>query len=408
MSTERFTFDGHAGDALAARLDMPEGPHLATAIFAHCFTCGKDISAARRIAGRLASMGIAVLRFDFTGLGHSGGEFANTTFSSNVTDLVRAAEALDRRGLAPSLLIGHSLGGAAVLRAAGQMPGVKAVVTIGAPYDPEHVTHNFGDALDRIRSDGRAEVNLAGRPFTIGRDFVKDVSGSKLSEAIRGLHKALLVMHAPRDETVGIDNATRIFIDAKHPKSFVTLDDADHLVSSAKDAEYAAEVIAAWAGRYLDLKPPAPPPGAPEGIVRVSEADPAGFLQDVSSGPDHHLLADEPKAYGGTNRGLTPYGLVSAGLGACTSMTIRMYARRKGMALSHVSVDVSHDKVHAQDADAANPVKIDTFRRVIRLDGDLTDADRAKLLEIADKCPVHRTLEKGARVETELLDTASE
>ena len=408
MSTERFTFDGHAGDALAARLDMPEGPHLATAIFAHCFTCGKDISAARRIAGRLASMGIAVLRFDFTGLGHSGGEFANTTFSSNVTDLVRAAEALDRRGLAPTLLIGHSLGGAAVLRAADQIPGAKAVVTIGAPYDPEHVTHNFGDALDRIRADGRAEVNLAGRPFTIGKDFVEDVSGSRLSEAIRGLHKALLVMHAPRDETVGIDNATRIFIDAKHPKSFVTLDDADHLVSSAKDAEYAAEVIAAWAGRYLDLKPPAPPPGAPEGIVRVSEADPAGFLQDVSSGPDHHLLADEPKAYGGTNRGLTPYGLVSAGLGACTSMTIRMYARRKGMALSHVSVDVSHDKVHAQDADAANPVKIDTFRRVIRLDGDLNDADRAKLLEIADKCPVHRTLEKGARVETELLNTASE
>ncbi|MXQ06632.1 alpha/beta fold hydrolase [Alphaproteobacteria bacterium GH1-50] len=405
MSTERFTFEGHAGDALAARLDMPDGPLLATAVFAHCFTCGKDISAARRIAGRLASMGIAVLRFDFTGLGHSKGEFANTTFTSNVDDLLRASEALARRGMAPSLMIGHSLGGAAVLKAAGQIDSVGAVVTIGAPFDPDHVTHNFGDALDRIRSDGKAEVSLAGRPFVIGQDFVEDVAGAKLSDAISGLKKALLVMHAPRDETVGVDNATRIFMAAKHPKSFVTLDDADHLISSARDAEYAAEVIAAWAGRYLDLRPPAPPPGAPEGIVRVSEADADGFLQDISSGPDHHILADEPKAYGGTNRGLTPYGLVSAGLGACTSMTIRMYARRKGMALTHVSVDVSHDKVHAQDATAvAGAVKIDTFRRVVRLEGDLSPEERARLMEIADKCPVHKTLEASAHVETTLAE----
>ena len=403
MSTERFTFEGHAGDALAARLDMPEGPHLATALFAHCFTCGKDISAARRIAGRLASMGIAVLRFDFTGLGHSDGEFANTTFTSNVTDLVRAAEALDRRGMAPALIVGHSLGGAAVLRAAGEIPSIRAVVTIAAPYDPAHVTHNFGDALDRIRKDGQAEVDLAGRPFTLGRDFVDDVAGTRLADAIKGLKKALLVMHAPRDATVGIDNATRIFVDAKHPKSFVTLDGADHLVSSPADAEYAAEVIAAWAGRYLDLKPPAPPPGAPEGIVRVSEADPDGFLQDISSGPDHHILADEPEAYGGTDRGLSPYGLLAAGLGACTSMTIRMYARRKGWPLDHVSVDISHDKVHAQDAKTPDSVKIDTFRRSIRLEGALDDAQRTRLLEIADKCPVHRTLERDARIETVLL-----
>ncbi len=407
MSTQRFTFDGHAGDALAARLDMPEGPHLATAIFAHCFTCGKDISAARRIAARLSGMGIAVLRFDFTGLGHSGGEFANTTFTSNVGDLVRAAEALTRRDMPPSLLIGHSLGGAAVLKAAGEIASIKAVVTLGAPYDPEHVTHNFGDVLDRIAADGEAEVNLAGRPFVIGKSFVDDVSGASLTDAIGKLGRALLVMHAPRDETVGIDNATRIFVAAKHPKSFVTLDDADHLVSSATDAEYAADVIAAWAGRYLDLSPPAPPPGAPEGIVRVSEDDPKGFLQDVYGGPYHHILADEPEAYGGTNKGLSPYGLLSAGLGACTSMTIRMYARRKGWALDHVSVDVSHDKVHAQDAQdvqANTAVKIDTFRRTIHLEGVLTADERARLLEIADKCPVHKTLEKSARVETVLAD----
>ncbi len=404
MSTERFSFPGHAGDDLAARLDMPEGPHLATAVFAHCFTCGKDITAARRIAARLSGMGIAVLRFDFTGLGHSGGEFANTTFTSNVDDLVRAAEALNRKGMAPSLLIGHSLGGAAVLKAAAEIDSIKAVVTIGAPYDPGHVTHNFGESLKKIEADGKAEVSLAGRPFTIGKDFVDDVKGAALTDVVGKLGKALLVMHAPRDATVSIDNAAGIFMAAKHPKSFVTLDNADHLVSRPEDAEYAAEVIAAWAGRYLDLRPPAPPPGAPEGIVRVSEADVDGFLQDVNSGPYHHTLADEPLAYGGTNQGMSPYGFLSSGLGACTSMTIRMYARRKGWPLAHVSVDVSHDKVHAQDAETSKEVRIDSFRRQIRLVGDLSDEQRQRLLEIADKCPVHRTLEQGARVETVLLD----
>ena len=400
MTMQRFTFSGHAGDKLAARLDMPEGPPLATALFAHCFTCGKDITAARRIAGRLAAMGIAVLRFDFTGLGHSGGEFANTSFTSNVEDLVMAAHHLDDRGMAPSLLIGHSLGGAAVLKAAGEIESVKAVATIGAPFDPGHVTHNFGDALERISSDGKAEVDLAGRTFTIGKGFVDDVTAAELSPAIGKLRSALLLLHAPLDATVGIENATQIFMAARHPKSFVTLDNADHLVSKPEDAEYAAEVIAAWARRYLDLAPAAPPPGAPEGIVRVSEADPAGFLQDVNAGPEHHTLADEPRAYGGTNRGMTPYGFLSAGLGACTSMTVRMYARRKKWPLTHVSVDVTHDKVHAQDAKSESGPKVDSFRREIRLEGDLTDEQTARLLEIADKCPVHRTLEHVAKVET--------
>ncbi|MGR3271812.1 OsmC family protein [Thalassococcus profundi] len=404
MPTERLTFPGHAGHALAARLDLPEGPHLATALFAHCFTCGKDIAAARRISARLAAMGIAVLRFDFTGLGHSMGEFANTTFTSNIADLHLAAQTLANRGMAPSLLIGHSLGGAAILRAAASIPSARAVVTLGAPFDPGHVTHNFGDALDAITADGQAEVDLGGRPFTIGRDFVEDVKESTLHEAVSSLKKALLVMHAPRDAVVGIDNATRIFGQAKHPKSFVTLDDSDHLISDPKDAEYAAGVISAWAGRYLELAPPAPPIGAPEGVVRVSEADADGFLQDVQSGPHHHALADEPLAYGGSNRGMSPYGFIAAGLGACTSMTIRMYARRKGWPLTHVQVDVCHDKVHAQDADSAADAKIDVFRRRIRLSGDLDADQRAKLRDIADKCPVHRTLERSSTVETVLLD----
>ncbi|MFW2586687.1 alpha/beta fold hydrolase [Sagittula sp. SSi028] len=402
MPTQRITFTGHAGDPLAARLDLPSGPHLATALFAHCFTCGKDIHAARRIAERLCAMGIAVLRFDFTGLGHSGGEFANTTFQTNVEDLVLAAQYLGARDMAPDLLIGHSLGGAAVIRAAEHIPQARAVVTIGAPFDPSHVKATFAGALRKISADGQAEVDLGGRPFTIGKALVDDLAQHDLGPVLRKMQPALLVMHAPMDAVVDIDNATRIFTAARHPKSFVTLDDADHLVSRKTDAEYAANVIAAWAQRYIKLTPPAPPPGAPEGVTRVTEADPDGFLQDVSNGPFHHALADEPAAYGGTNRGMSPYNFVSAGLGACTSMTLRMYARRKGWPLTGVSVDVTHDKVHAQDAGSVTSSGVDRFHRVIRLEGPLSPEQRSRLLEIADRCPVHRSLETGAEIATEL------
>jgi len=402
MPSERITFPGHQGNELAARLDMPQGSHLATALFAHCFTCSKDIPAARRIAARLAGMGIAVLRFDFTGLGHSEGEFANTTFSSNADDLTAAAEYLAARGMAPSLLIGHSLGGAAVLKARASIASVRAVVTLGAPFDPDHVVHNFADAVDRINQDGAAEVSLGGRPFCISKSFMDDIAQNSLKPAIADLHAALLILHAPRDEVVSIDNASQIFLAAKHPKSFVTLDDADHLITRPYDAEYAANVIAAWVSRYVDLIQPAPPPGAPEGIVRVTEADPDGFLQDIQSGPDHHALADEPLAYGGTNRGMSPYGFVAAGLGACTAMTIRMYARRKKWPLADVSVDVSHSKVHAQDAEPGASERLDQFTRSIRLEGDLNADQRARLMQIANKCPVHRTLEHGAKIVTRM------
>ena len=407
MPSEKLEFTGHGGDKLAARFDLPDGPVKAVALFAHCFTCSKDIPAARRIAARLAGLGIAVLRFDFTGLGHSQGEFANTHFSSNVADLVAAARHLEGLGKAPALLIGHSLGGAAVLVAAADIPSAKAVVTIGAPADPSHVIHNFGCKIEEITEKGEAEVALAGRSFTIRRAFLDDISAARLTPAIAGLKRALLVLHGPRDQTVGIENASEIFLAARHPKSFVTLDDADHLLSRAEDAEYAAEVIAAWSRRYLDLKDDPARPGAPEGIVRVSEADPAGFLQDVEAGPKHHLLADEPAAYGGTDAGPSPYQLLSAGLGACTSMTVRMYARRKGWPLEHVAVDISHDKVHAQDcADCPEKTaKIDIFQRTIRLDGPLDANQRAKLMAIADRCPVHRTMEGTIKIETVLADT---
>ena len=270
MPTQKITFSGHDGLELAARLDTPSGPHLATALFAHCFTCSKDIPAARRIASRLAAAGIAVLRFDFTGLGHSEGEFANTSFATNLEDLRAACRWLEAQGMAPDMLIGHSLGGAAVLRVAKDISSARAVVTIGAPFDPAHVTENFSDSIDTICREGEAQVDLGGRPFVIKRQFIEDISKHDMEAAVSHLKKALLVLHAPRDTVVGIDNAADIFKTAKHPKSFVTLDNADHLISDPHDAEYAAGVIAAWAAHYLDLSHPAPPPGAPEGITRVT------------------------------------------------------------------------------------------------------------------------------------------
>jgi putative redox protein len=401
MHTEKFSFPGHSGQMLAARLDLPTGEPKAVALFAHCFTCSKDIAAARRVSTGLADNGIAVLRFDFTGLGHSDGSFETTTFSSNVADLHAAAAELAKRGMTPSLLIGHSLGGAAVLRAAPDMKSIKGVVTIGAPADPGHVTHNFGAAIAKIKQDGVAEVQLGGRPLRIGKDFLDDVAAEDLKPALAKLNAALLVLHAPRDSVVGIENAGEIFLAAKHPKSFVTLDDADHLLSRQIDADYAVDVITAWSRRYLPMDTPAQPPESqtPEGALRVTETDPKGFAQTITSG-SHTLMADEPVKFGGTNTGPSPYGLVSAGLGACTSMTIRMYARRKGWPLDTVSVDVDHGKCHLTDSE--NGDKIDRFNRTIHLTGDLDADQRARLLEIADKCPVHKTLERTNEIKTVL------
>ncbi len=403
MQSEKLTFTGHGGDTLAARLDRPAEPVRAVALFAHCFTCSKDIAAARNLSGRLTAAGWAVLRFDFTGLGHSQGEFANTGFRGNIGDLVAAAGRLAETVGAPQLLIGHSLGGAAVLAAAPRLDSVRAVATIGAPADPDHVLDNFGCDLDAIREHGEGEVTLGGRKFRVSREFVEDVEAATVTDALGSLHRALLILHAPRDMQVGIDNATRLFAAARHPKSFVSLDDADHLLTDAADAGYAANVIAAWAERYVTFAEE-PADETPEGVVRVREADPEGFLQDIHAGGRHRLKADEPEEHGGTDRGPSPYQYVSAGLGACTAMTIRMYARRKEWALTHVAVDVSHDRIHAEDcADCeTRSGRIDRFRRIIRLEGDLDEDQRTRLREIADKCPVHRTLENEIRIETDL------
>ncbi len=404
--SEKLTFQGASGEMLAARLDLPAGEPRAMALFAHCFTCSKDIFAAARIAAGLAGAGIAVLRFDFTGLGHSEGEFANTNFSSNVADLVRAADYLRETYEAPKILIGHSLGGAAVLAAAGQVPEAVAVATIGAPADPAHVAHTFQSSREEIEANGEAEVLLAGRPFKIQKQFLEDIAEQKLESAVANLRKALIVFHAPRDMTVGIENAGHIFGPARHPKSFVSLDDADHLLSRKADAVYVANVLSAWASRYLGEAPVTAPTAAPvpRGTVVVRETGKGRFLQDVVAGP-HRLQADEPPDVGGTDLGPGPYDLLLAGLGACTSMTVRMYAARKEWPLEGVEVSLVHDRIHAQDCEdcESKEGKVDRIARQLTLKGPLDPAQRTKLLEIADKCPVHRTLTNEIKIETVLV-----
>jgi len=400
----KLEFDGAHGARLAARLDLPAGRIRAFALFAHCFTCSKDIPAARHIAGALAAEGIAVLRFDFTGLGGSGGDFSSTGFSSNVEDLKRAADFLRKNYEAPQLLIGHSLGGAAILSVAEDIPEARAVVTIGAPADANHVIHNFKGAEETIRREGAGEVDLAGRTFTIRKEFLDDLEKHSVRDRIAHLGKALLVMHAPLDDTVGIDNATNIFVAAKHPKSFVSLDKADHLLSRGEDAAYAARVIAAWVSGYLDAETGKAGDEVRDG-VEVVETGQGKFQAMVASG-SHRLIADEPADYGGLDSGMSPYGFLSAALGACTVMTLRMYADRKGLKVSRIGTQVLHGKVHAADCeDCSDEIRekggrIDRFERQVTLEGDLDADTRARMLEIADKCPVHKTLEAGAAVVT--------
>jgi uncharacterized OsmC-like protein/pimeloyl-ACP methyl ester carboxylesterase len=401
MPAERFDFPNAAGQALAALLDGPAGTPRAYALFAHCFTCGKDIHAAKRIAEGLTALGIAVLRFDFTGLGSSEGEFANTTFSSNVADLVAAANELRRTRRAPAILIGHSLGGAAVLVAAADVPEARAVVTIGAPCDPAHVTGLFKHRLDEIGAKGEVEVQLAGRPFRISRAFVDDLAEHRLMERIAGLRKALLVFHSPTDEVVGIENASRIFTAAKHPKSFVSLAGADHLLSRRGDATYVASVIHAWAERYLDMPEEVPDQPDESKAVVVRETRAGRFQQQVTVGR-HRFLADEPVEAGGLDSGPGPYDLLLSALGACTAMTLRLYAERKALPLDRVTVRLSQAKIHAADcADCeTREGMIDRIERVITLSGKLDEEQRRRLLEIADKCPVHRTLTSEVDIRT--------
>ena len=402
----RVEFPSSEGHALAGRLELPAGPPRAFAIFAHCFTCSKDVHAATRVSRALAERGFGVLRFDFTGLGNSEGDFGNTSFSSNVADLVAAADWLADHHAAPRLLVGHSLGGAAVLAAAERLDDVAAVATIGAPSDPAHVRHLFADATCDIERHGRADVRIAGRTFPISKAFLDDLDEHALLDRLKDLRKAVLLMHSPRDEVVDVHHAERLYKALRHPKSFVTLDDADHLLTRRADSEYVAGVLAAWAARYLPSLPEPERTALAKGEVRVAEKSRDGYAQTVQAGR-HVLTADEPQSVGGDDTGPDPYGYLLASLGACTSMTLRMYANRKRWPLEHVAVTLSHRKVHAEDcADCeATDGVVDRIDRRLAIRAPELDADQiARLVEIADRCPVHRTLEGQIEVHTEVVD----
>ncbi len=412
MNTKRITFPNARGELLAARLELPEDERpLAFALFAHCFTCSKDLTAAVQIARALSSRRIAVLRFDFTGLGESEGEFAATTFSSEVSDLTAAARFLEREYEPPRLLIGHSLGGSAVLAATAEIPSTAAVATIGAPFHPAHLRSLLGEPAEQVEQNGEAVVRIGGRDVTIRKSLLDDLETHQPAETLRRLKAALLVMHSPRDRVVGIENAADIYRAALHPKSFISLDPADHLLSDARDSRYAGEIIATWAGRYLALAESQAPSRLPPEVIdnRVTaRTGPEGFRTEMFAN-GLPLVADEPVAYGGSNEGPSPYEYLLAALGACTGMTLQMYARRKGWPLADAVVRLSHRKVHAEDCrDCDENNRIDRFVRELELRGELDEAQRQQLLQIAERCPVHRTLTGEVQIETILRPVAKD
>jgi putative redox protein len=403
MKTRNFAFKNKQGVKLSAQMEWPanQQPHT-FAIFAHCFTCGKSLNAVRNISKALASRGFAVLSFDFTGLGNSEGDFVDTTFSANVSDLVAAAEFLKSEFESPSLLVGHSLGGAAVIQAASQINSVKAIATIGAPANVEHVKHLFSEQLTALKDKGIAHVNIGGRPFTLKQQFVDDLGRHVVTKTLNDSTRSILILHSPQDDTVNIDNAALLYQAARHPKSFVSLDEADHLLTNKHDSHYAGEVIATWAQRYLGLPEQDELETEHQTVALVGDKD-AGYTTLIKAGK-HFITADEPEDVGGNDFGPTPYQLLSSALATCTAMTLRMYANRKDWEVNEIKVHVNHDKRHCEDCQRDTPsARIDYFERLIEIDGNINGEQRLRLLEIADKCPVHKTLEGELKISTKLL-----
>jgi len=399
MRFKKVKFTNKNGYELAARLELPVNQHPHSfAIFAHCFTCTKNLPAVRHIGRSLIQEGFALLRFDFTGLGESDGEFADTNFSTNLEDIYAAARFLEEHYQAPEVLIGHSLGGAAMIHAACKLESVKGVATIGAPYNPIHVSHLFSRGWEQIQSEGQAKVNIGGRPFMVKKQFLDDLKDHDPFEVLRTLRKAILVLHSPQDSTVEVDNAAKIYQAAFHPKSFVSLDGADHLMTRKEDALYAGDVIATWAKKYVSVPERKKLNKLKEVAVRLGNE---GYTTEIIAG-EHPILADEPATIGGDDFGPSPYELLNASLGACTAMTLQMYARRKKWDLQEVTVHLEHYKDYAEDLQEVEgkKTKLDHFDRVIELEGDLTEEQKARLLEIADRCPVHRTLHSAIKVKT--------
>ena len=403
MASKKISFTNKQGIKLAARLELPiDQKAHSFALFAHCFTCNKNLTAVRNIARALNQNGIGVVRFDFTGLGESEGDFEDTNFSSNIEDLIDAAEYMQRELIAPNIIIGHSLGGAAAVFAAKQIDSIQAVATIGAPSSPDHVSHLFNNKIEEISASGIAEVNIGGRSFTVKKQFLEDIEEKNMAQTVKALRKPLLVMHSPQDTTVGINNAAEIYQAAHHPKSFVSLDGADHLLTNKADSLYVGSLISNWVTRYIPHPEKELLKSDHQVIVRTGSD---GYTTEIKAGK-HQLIADEPESVGGNDYGPTPYGLLLSSLGACTSMTLRMYADRKNWDLQEVNVHLNHDKIHSEDCEQCEQqtAKIDRIERVIELKGNLDEKQRARLLQIADKCPVHKTLHNQISVNTTLQD----
>lgn len=403
MKTLRVFFENEQGQKLSARVELPVGEKpVAYALLAHCFTCGKNLSALGNMSRALTQHGIAVVRFDFTGIGESEGDFADTNFSSTIDDLLCAAHFMEQHYEAPQIAVGHSLGGAAVIAAAARLPSVRAIATIGAPAEAAHVRRLFHDRVEHIRTTGQACVAIGERTFTITQQFVDDIEYDKVRTALHKLGKALLILHSPQDEVVGIENAAELYEHARHPKSFIALDGADHLLSRTADSLYVGTVVAAWAQRYIHQAAQQPLRTDKRVVVRTGETH---YTTEMRAG-DHFLLADEPTSVGGNNLGPTPYDLLMMALGACTGMTLRMYANRKQWELNEVKVHLLHYKDYTSDSENASDTKskIDHIEREIELDGNLDNEQRTRLLEIADKCPIHKTLHSDIRIQTALRD----
>lgn len=404
MSLKRVAFENADGQKLSGLLELPKNREAHNfVLFAHCFTCTKNLKAAANIAQALTDKGFAVLRFDFTGLGDSDGDFEDTNFSGNVADLLAACRFLSENYTAPTLLVGHSLGGTAALYAAAEVDSVKAVATIGAPADPEHVRKLLRSDLEEIEQQGEATVQLDGRSFTIKKQFLDDLDQKPLKDVLDPLEKALLILHAPQDQIVEIINAEKIFMAARHSKSFISLDRADHLLSENADSAYAGRVIAGWASRYVPVQSPKELISHREVAASLDADD--GFTTALKMG-EHYMTADEPVSFGGKNAGPSPYEFYAAALASCTAMTIQMYARRKKWNVQHVTVHVSHHQEHTADCGDCEekPVGIYTLDREISLRGDLTRQQKDKLIQIAEKCPVHRTMLGKTEINTKLKD----
>ena len=404
MNIQKVSFSNKDEEQLAGRLELPlnQKPHNFV-IFAHCFTCTKNLTAVKNVGRSLTDAGFGVLRFDFTGLGESEGDFENTNFSGNVEDLIEAADFLEKNYMAPTLIIGHSLGGAAAIFAASKIKSIKAVAVINSPSDPSHIMHLLKDSTQEINKHGKAKVNLGGIDFTIKKQFLDDLENKSLIDVVSNFGKALLILHSPQDTTVSIKNAEDIYKAAYHPKSFISLEGADHLLSKKEDSQYVGQVIAGWASRYVEI-PPAEEIKSKSKVAASLDGDDK-FTTNLKLG-DHYFIADEPTNFGGNNYGPSPYEFLSAGLAACTVMTIQMYARRKKWEVENVTCNINYSKDHAIDCAHCedNAAKIDNFTREIKLTGNLSEEQKNKLLEIADKCPVHKTLHSKTQIITKLIE----